>query len=153
MSRCQVLDVLFYSFTKIYLFDRKYVPIYSYMYILYLWYDSPPPQIPTYFLYVVYMTTSVKFFMNLWHIFLTFYDKITPVNLCIHDTCHKDSIVQIYLHEVKNWSCSILEKKKKSLLVQCTYLHTFPFAWYKIKTSRIWRIENFKDVGSGLKKF
>lgn len=53
--------------------------------------------------------------MNLWHIFLTFYDKITPVNLCIHDTCHKDSIVQIYLHEVKNWSCSILKKKKPNL--------------------------------------
>lgn len=122
MSRCQVLDVLFYSFTKIYLFDRKYVPIYSYMYILYLWYDSPPPpQIPTYFLYVVYMTTSVKFFMNLWHIFLTFYDKITPVNLCIHDTCHKDSIVQIYLHEVKYWSCSIL-KEKKQILISTVYI-------------------------------
>lgn len=121
MSRCQVLDVLFYSFTKIYLFDRKYVPIYSYMYILYLWYDSPPPQIPTYFLYVVYMTTSVKFFMNLWHNFLTFYDKITPVNLCIHDTCHKDSIVQIYLHEVKYWSCSIL-KEKKQILISTVYI-------------------------------
>lgn len=128
MSRCQVLDVLFYSFTKIYLFDRKYVPIYSYMYILYLWYDSPPPlPIPTYFLYVVYMTTSVKFFMNLWHIFLTFYDKITPVNLCIHDTCHKDSIVQIYLHDVKNWSCSILRKKTQIFISTVYILTCFSF--------------------------
>lgn len=59
--------------------------------------------------------------MNLWHIFLTFYDKITPVNLCIHDTCHKDSIVQIYLHEVKNWSCSIL-KEKKQILISTVYI-------------------------------
>lgn len=135
----------------IYLIENMYLYIHTCIY--YTCDMIPPPQIPTYFLYVVYMTTSVKFFMNLWHIFLTFYDKITPVNLCIHDTCHKDSIVQIYLHEVKNWSCSILKKKTKPLLVQCTYLHTFPFAWYKIKTSRIWRIENSKDVGSGLKKF
>lgn len=138
MSRCQVLDVLFYSFTKIYLFDRKYVPIYSYMYILYLWYDSPPPQIPTYFLYVVYMTTSVKFFMNLWHIFLTFYDKITPVNLCIHDTCHKDSIVQIYLHEVKNWSCSIL-KKKNQIFISTVYILTY-FSFCMVQN------QNFKNM-------
>lgn len=137
MSRCQVLDVLFYSFTKIYLFDRKYVPIYSYMYILYLWYDSPP-QIPTYFLYVVYMTTSVKFFMNLWHIFLTFYDKITPVNLCIHNTCHKDSIVQIYLHEVKNWSCSIL-KKKNQIFISTVYILTY-FSFCMVQN------QNFKNM-------
>lgn len=137
MSRCQVLDVLFYSFTKIYLFDRKYVPIYSYMYILYLWYD-PPPQIPTYFLYVVYMTTSVKFFMNLWHIFLTFYDKITPVNLCIHDTCHKDSIVQIYLHEVKNWSCSIL-RKKNQIFISTVYILTY-FSFCMVQN------QNFKNM-------
>lgn len=138
MSRCQVLDVLFYSFTKIYLFDRKYVPIYSYMYILYLWYDSPPLPIPTYFLYVVYMTTSVKFFMNLWHIFLTFYDKITPVNLCIHDTCHKDSIVQIYLHEVKNWSCSIL-KKKNQIFISTVYILTY-FSFCMVQN------QNFKNM-------
>lgn len=137
MSRCQVLDVLFYSFTKIYLFDKKYVPIYSYMYILYLWYD-PPPQIPTYFFICgIYMTTSVKFFMNLWHIFLTFYDKITPVNLCIHDTCHKDSIVQIYLHEVKNWSCSILKKKTKS--ISTVYILTY-FSFCMVQN------QNFKNM-------
>lgn len=84
----------------IYLIENMYLYIHTCIY--YTCDMIPPPQIPTYFLYVVYMTTSVKFFMNLWHIFLTFYDKITPVNLCIHDTCHKDSIVQIYLHEVKN---------------------------------------------------
>lgn len=138
MSRCQVLDVLFYSFTKIYLFDRKYVPIYSYMYILYLWYDSPPP-IPTYFFICgIYMTTSVKFFMNLWHIFLTFYDKITPVNLCIHDTCHKDSIVQIYLHEVKNWSCSIL-KKKNQIFISTVYILTY-FSFCMVQN------QNFKNM-------
>lgn len=135
MSRCQVLDVLFYSFTKIYLFDRKYVPIYS---ILVIWFPPPPLPIPTYFLYVVYMTTSVKFFMNLWHIFLTFYDKITPVNLCIHDTCHKDSIVQIYLHEVKNWSCSIL-RKKTQIFISTVYILTY-FSFCMVQN------QNFKNM-------
>lgn len=133
MSRCQVLDVLFYSFTKIYLFDNN-MYLYIHTCIYYTCDMIPPPQIPTYFLYVVYMTTSVKFFMNLWHIFLTFYDKITPVNLCIHDTCHKDSIVQIYLHEVKNWSCSILRKKNPNLYKYSVHTYYMLFLLHGTKS-------------------
>lgn len=119
----------------IYLIENMYLYIHTCIY--YTCDMIPPPQIPTYFLYVVYMTTSVKFFMNLWHIFLTFYDKITPVNLCIHDTCHKDSIVQIYLHEVKNWSCSILKKKTKS--ISTVYILTY-FSFCMVQN------QNFKNM-------
>lgn len=121
----------------IYLIENMYLYIHT---CIYYTCDMipPPPQIPTYFLYVVYMTTSVKFFMNLWHIFLTFYDKITPVNLCIHDTCHKDSIVQIYLHEVKNWSCSIL-KKKHQIFISTVYILTY-FSFCMVQN------QNFKNM-------
>lgn len=120
----------------IYLIENMYLYIHTCIY--YTCDMIPPPQIPTYFLYVVYMTTSVKFFMNLWHIFLTFYDKITPVNLCIHDTCHKDSIVQIYLHEVKNWSCSIL-KKKNQIFISTVYILTY-FSFCMVQN------QNFKNM-------
>lgn len=53
--------------------------------------------------------------MNLWHIFLTFYDKITPVNLCIHDTCHKDSIVQNLFTRSQKLIVFNFEKKKPNL--------------------------------------
>lgn len=120
----------------IYLIENMYLYIHTCIY--YTCDMIPPPQIPTYFLYVVYMTTSVKFFMNLWHIFLTFYDKITPVNLCIHDTCHKDSIVQIYLHEVKNWSCSIL-KKKNQIFISTVYILPY-FSFCMVQN------QNFKNM-------
>lgn len=46
----------------IYLIENMYLYIHTCIYYTCDMILPPPPQIPTYFLYVVYMTTSVKFF-------------------------------------------------------------------------------------------
>lgn len=108
-----------YSFTKIFLFDKRYVPIYSYMYILYLWCNPPPPHTHTHkhtltiLLYMVYMTTSVKFSVNLWHI----------IDILWQNYTNKFSILVTKIHVISYWKGKFLILRV-DLYFQCSNLIT-----------------------------